>query len=159
MRRSRTVTFLLYLAIGAAGVGGLATSASFAATIPAGTTLVVRTLHSVSTADAPGKAVAMQLDKDVVVNGKVALPAGTKISGRVETSKRTRTPTRSQDLTVNITDAQVHGRTIAIKTTGAVSLENAFARTTPRGVQVSTFNYQVPLGTKVQFRLAQPLQL
>src|SRR6516225_4092697 len=119
MRWSRTVTFLFYLVIGAAGVGGLTTSASFGATIPAGTTLVVRTLHSVSTADAPGKAVAMQLDKDVVVNGKVALPAGTKISGRVETSKRTRTPTRSQDLTVNITGAQVHGRTVAIKTTGA----------------------------------------
>jgi hypothetical protein len=156
---NRRVPLLFYLLVAALSVGVLTTSPSFAATIPAGTTLVVRTLHSVSTADAPGKAVAMQLDKDVVVNGKVALPTGTKISGRVETSKRTRTPTRSQDLTVNITDAQVHGRTVAIKTTGAVSLENAFVRTTPRGVQVSTFNYQVPLGTKVQFRLAQPLQL
>jgi hypothetical protein len=101
----------------------------------------------------------MQLDKNVVVNGKVALPAGTKISGRIETSKRTRTPTRSQDLTVNLTDAQVHGRTVAIKTTGAVSLENPFARTSQRGVQVSTFNYQVPSGTRVQFRLGSPLQL
>ena len=72
--------------------------ASFAVTIPAGTTLVVRTLHNISSVDAPGKAVSMQLVKDVVVNGKVALPLGTKISGRIETSKRTRTPTRSQRL-------------------------------------------------------------
>jgi hypothetical protein len=148
-----------FIRLAAASIGCLAMQASFAVTIPAGTTLVVRTLHSVSTADAPGRAVRMQLDRNVVVNGKVALPAGTKISGRIETSKRTRTPTRSQDLTVTITDAQVHGRTVAIKTTGAANLENPFARTTQRGVQVSTFNYQVPSGTTMQFRLASPLEL
>jgi len=148
-----------FIRLVAAGIACLAVQCSFAVTIPAGTTLVVRTLHNISAVDAPGKAVAMQLDKDVVVNGKVALPAGTKISGRVETSKRSRTLTRSQSLTVNITDAQVHGRTVAIKTTGAVSLENPFARTTRRGVQVSTYSYQVPAGAKVQFRLAKPLEL
>jgi hypothetical protein len=131
----------------------------FGVIVPAGTTLVVRTLHNISAVDAPGKAVAMQLDKGVVVNGKVALPAGTKISGRVETSKRTHIPTRSQKLTVNITDAQVHGRTVAIKTTGAANLENPLARTTQRGVQVSTFGYVVPAGGNVQFRLAKPLEL
>ena len=146
-----------FIRLAAASIACLAMQASFAVTIPAGTTLVVRTLHSISSVDAPGKAVSMQLVKDVVVNGKVALPLGTKISGRIETSKRTRTPTRSQDLTVNISDAHVHGRTVAIKTTGAVSLGNPYARTTQRGVQVSTYSYQVPAGTRVQFRLAQPL--
>jgi len=146
-----------FIRLVAAGIACLAVQCSFAVTIPAGTTLVVRTLHNISAVDAPGKAVAMQLDKDVVVNGKVALPEGTKISGRVETSKRSRTLSRSQSLTVNITDAQVHGRTVAIKTTGAVSLKNPMARTTQRGVQVSTYSYQVPAGTRVQFRLAQPL--
>jgi hypothetical protein len=146
-----------FIRLAAAGIACLAVQASCAVKIPAGTTLVVRTVHTISTVDAPGKAVAMQLDRDVVVNGKVALPAGTKISGRIEISKRSRTLTRSQSLTVNITDAQVHGRTVAIKTTGAVNLENPFARTTQRGVQVSTYSYQVPVGTKVQFRLAQPL--
>jgi hypothetical protein len=148
-----------FIRLAAASIACLAFQASFAATIPAGTTLVVRTLHNISAVDAPGKAVAMQLDKNVVVNGKVALPAGTKISGRVETSKRTHIPTRSQKLTVNITDTQVHGRTVAIKTTGAANLENPLARTTQRGVQVSTFSYIVPGGTKIQFRLAQPLEL
>ena len=148
-----------FIRLVAAGIACLAVQASFAVTIPAGTTLVVRTLHNISAVDAPGKAVAMQLDKNVVVNGKVALPAGTRISGRVETSKRTSIPSRSQRLTVNITDAQVHGRTVAIKTTGAVSPGNPFARTTRRGVQVSTYSYQVPAGAKVQFRLAKPLEL
>ena len=149
----------IFIRVAAASVACLAVQASFAVTIPAGTTLVVRTLHSISSVDAPGRAVRMQLDSDVVVNGRVALRAGTKISGRIETSKRTRTPTRRQTLTVNITDAQVHGRTIAINTTGAAELQNPFARTTQRGVQVSTDNYKVPPGTRVQFRLAQPLQI
>ncbi len=148
-----------FIRLVAAGIACLAVHASFAVTIPTGTTLVVRTLHNISSVDAPGKAVAMRLDKDVVVNGKVALPAGTKISGRVETSKRSRALTREQSLTVNITDAQVHGRTVAIKTTGAVNLENPLARTTQRGAQISTYSYQVPVGTKVQFRLAQPLEI
>ena len=148
-----------FIRLVAAGIACVAVQTSFAVTIPSGTTLVVRTLHNISSVDAPGKAVAMRLDKDVVVSGKVALPGGTKISGRVETSKRSRTLTREQSLTVNITDAQVHGRTVAIKTTGAVDLENPYARTTHRGVQVSTYSYQVPVGTKVQFRLARPLEI
>jgi hypothetical protein len=148
-----------FIRLAVASIACLATQASFAVTIPAGTTLVVRTLHNISAVDAPGKEVAMELDKDVVVNGKVALPAGTKISGRIQTSKRTGSAMRSPKLTVNITDAQVHGRSVAIKTTGAAELENPFARTTRHGVQVSTHHYQVPLRTKVQFRLAQPLDV
>jgi hypothetical protein len=145
-----------FIRLAAVSIACLVTQASFAVTIPAGTTLVVRTLHNISSIDAPGRTISMQLDRDVVVNGKVALPAGTKISGRVETSKRTRSS--SQELTVNITNAQVHGRTVAIKTTGAVNPGNPFARTTRRGVQVSTYSYQVPSGTKLQFRLAQPVE-
>ena len=52
-----------------------------------------------------------------------------------------------------------NGRTVAIKTTGAANLENPLARTTHRGAQISTYSYQVPVGTKIQFRLAQPLQI
>jgi hypothetical protein len=148
-----------FIRLAAAIIACLIAQASFAVTIPAGTTLVVRTLHNVFTGDAPGKAVATKLDKDILVNGKVALPAGTPISGRVITSKRTGSLTSSPDLTVDITTAQIHGRTVAIKTTGAATLGNPLARTTRRGVSVSGYNYPVPLGTRIQFRLAQPLQI
>ena len=139
------------------GIAYLTMQAALAVTIPAGTTLVVRTLQGISSGDMTGTSVRMQLDKDVVVKGTVALPAGTKISGRVESSKRGLT--RDQKLTVNITDAQSQGRMVTIKTTGAVELQNPYARTTQRGVQVSKYSYQVPAGTKIQFRLAQPLQI
>ena len=146
-----------FIRLAAAGSACLAFQACFAVTIPAGTTLVVRTLQGISSGDMAGTRVRMQLDNDIVVKGTVALSAGTGISGRVESSKRGLT--RDQKLTVNVTDAQVHKRIVAIKTTGPVELQNPYARTTQRGVSVSRYSYQVPAGTKIQFRLAQPLQI
>ena len=146
-----------FIRLVATGIACLTMQAALAVTIPPGTTLVVRTLQGISSGDMAGTSVRMQLDNDIVVKGTVALSAGTKISGRVESSKRGLT--RDQKFTVNITEAQVHGRTVPIKTTGAVELQNPFARTTQRGVQVSKYSYQVPAGTKIQFRLAQPLQI
>ena len=146
-----------FIRLAAAGVACLAFQACFAITIPAGTTLVVRTLQGISSGDMAGTRIRMQLDNDIVVKGTVALSAGTGISGRVESSKRGLT--RDQKLTVNITDAQVQKRIVAIKTTGAVELQNPYARTTHRGVSVARYSYQVPAGTKIQFRLAQPLEI
>ena len=146
-----------FIRLTAAGIAYLTMQAALAVTIPAGTTLVVRTLQGISSGDMAGTGIRMQLANDIVVKGTVALSAGTKISGRVESSKRGLT--RDQKLTVNITDAQVHGGNVTIKTTGPVELQNPYARTTQRGVTVSKYSYQVPAGTKVQFRLAQPLQI
>jgi hypothetical protein len=142
--------------IGMASLAFLTVDASFGVTIPAGTYLIVRTLHSISSIDAPGTPFPARLDKDVVVNGKVVLPVGTKVSGQVATSKRTHTS--SQRLSVNITDVQVGGRSLPIKTAGAIGLEQSTHKTR-RGVSVSTYSYQVPSGRRIEFRLAQPLNL
>ena len=142
--------------IGIASLALLTVGKSFGVTIPAGTLLTVRTLHGISSIDAPGTPFPARLDKDVVVNGKVVLPVGTKVSGKVATSKRTHTS--SQRLSVDITSVQVGGRSLPIKTAGAVGLENN-AYQTRRGVSVSTASYQVPSGRKIEFRLAQPLNL
>ena len=142
--------------IGIASLAFLAVDTAFGVTIPAGTPLVVRTLHGISSIDAPGTRFPAELEKEVVVNGKVGLPVGTKVSGRIATSKRTHTSL--QRLSVNITDLQVGGRSLPIKTAGAVGLENN-AYQTRRGVSVSKSSYQVPSGRKIEFRLAQPLNL
>ena len=142
--------------IGIASIAFLTAEASFGVTIPAGTLLVVRTLHGISSIDAPGTRFPAELEKEVVVNGKVGLPVGTKGSGRIATSKRTHTS--SQRLSVNITDVQVGGRSLPIKTAGAVGLEQSTHKTR-RGVSVSTYSYQVPSGRRIEFRLAQPLNL
>jgi len=142
--------------IGIASLAFLAVDTAFGVTIPAGTPLVVRTLHGISSIDAPGTRFPAELEKEVVVNGKVGLPVGTKVSGRIATSKRTHTS--SQRLSVDITDVQVGGRSLPIKTAGAIGLEQS-AHKTRRGVSVSTYSYQVPSGRRIEFRLAKPLNL
>ena len=142
--------------IGIASLAFLAVDTAFGVTIPAGTPLVVRTLHGISSIDAPGTRFPAELEKEVVVNGKVGLPVGTKVSGQVATSKRTHTS--SQRLSVDITDVQVGGRSLPIKTAGAIGLEQSTLKTR-RGVSVSTYSYQVPSGRRIEFRLAQPLNL
>ena len=142
--------------IGIASLAFLAVDTAFGVTIPAGTPLVVRTLHNIASIDAPGTRFPAELTKDVVVNGKVVLPVGTKVSGQIATSKRTHTS--SQRLSVNITDVQVGGRSLPIKTNGAIGLEQSTHKTR-RGVSVSSYSYQVPSGRRIEFRLAQPLNL
>jgi hypothetical protein len=126
-----------------------------AATAPAGTVLIVRTLNAVASTDTVGTRFAAQLSNNVAVNGKVILPAGTRVSGKIETSRRT--VSSSQRLTVNLTDVQIGGRAVPIKTTGARELNNDYK--TKRGVSVSRAAYTVPAGKQIEFQLAQPLNL
>ena len=128
---------------------------SFAATIPAGTTLVVRTLNTIHSNDRVGRTFTAQLDQGVVVNGKVVLQAGTKFHGKIEASQAN--PRNSQPLTLNLTDVSVNGRTIPIKTVSGFKLENIakVGRAKARGISVGPF--LAPHGTKMEFRLAQPI--
>lgn len=141
-------------------LGGLAMLAwlvpqdSSAATVPAGTILVVRTLDAVVSTDTPGTRFTAQLANNVAVSGKVILPAGTKFSGKIVTSRRM--VSSSQRLTVSLTDVQVGGRAVPIKTT-AIPLSNDYQ--TKRGVSVSRAAYTVPAGKQIQFQLAQPFNL
>jgi hypothetical protein len=128
---------------------------SSAATVPAGTVLIVKTLNAISSTDAPGTRFTAQLANSVAVNGKVILPAGTKLPGKVETSRRMVSST--QRLTVNLTEVVVGGRTVSIKTTGARELSNDFQ--TKRGISVSRAAYTVPAGKRIEFHLAQPVNL
>jgi hypothetical protein len=132
------------------------TGQSNAATIPAGATLVVQTLQPISSVDAPGKPFRAQLAIPITANGKVVLPVGTELSGKVVTSRRL--ASSSQRLTVNLTEIQFGGRAVPIKTTGAILLENNSFKTRS-GVPVSRAGYQVASGRKMEFRLAEPVNL
>jgi hypothetical protein len=146
----------LNIALAIASIALLTMGNSLGATVPAGTTLVVRTVRGFSSIDAPGTPVPMELATGVAVGGKTVLPAGTKFDGQVVTSRRTHTST--QRLTVNITSVQTGGRSVPIKTTGAVGVEDPRFKTR-HGTQISGYSYQVPSRTKVAFHLAQPLNL
>ena len=130
---------------------------SFAATIPAGTTLVVQTLNTIHSNDRVGRTFTAQLNQDIVVNGKVVLQAGTKFHGKIEASQAN--PRNSQPLTLNLTDVSVDGRTIPIKTVSGFQVENIakVGRAKARGISVGAF--VAPHGTKLEFRIAQPVTL
>jgi len=145
----------IMILVGLAMLAWLVPQDSSAATVPAGTILGVRTLDAVVSTDTPGTRFSAQLANNITVNGKAVLPAGTKFSGKIETSRRM--VSSSQRLTVNLTDVQVGGRAVPIKTTGARELSNDFK--TKRGIGVSRGAYTVPAGKRLEFQLAQPLNL
>jgi hypothetical protein len=150
-----TMTKKTFVLIAIASCVWIATS--FAATIPAGTALIVRTLNTIHSNDRVGRTFTAQLDQDVVVNGKVVLQAGTKFHGKIEASQAN--PRNSQPLTLNLTDVSVNGRTIPIKTVSGFQLENIAkgGRAKARGISVGPF--VAPHGTKMEFRLARPVNL
>ena len=126
-----------------------------AVTIPAGTTLIVRTQNSISSQDRVGTKFTAQLDQDIAVKGTVLLRAGTKAFGRVESS-RAGSGTQSRPLTANLTAISSHGREVPVVTTQAFEPESA-VRKNRRGVAISTSRFVFPHGSRMQFRLAKPL--
>jgi hypothetical protein len=135
----------------------LITTQLFAGTLPPGTKLVVRTRDSISSHDRVGRTFTAQLDQDVVVKNNVVLKAGTKVLGKIEVSQAN--PRTSNPLTLNLTGIASNGRTVPIKTVSGVQPENKakLGRQTRRGVSVGSFT--VAVGTKMEFQLAQPVNL
>src|SRR3954469_24081109 len=130
------------------------TNSVSAATVPAGTSLVVKTLDVLASNESPGRQFHAVLARDVVAHNRLMLPAGTKVIGKIETSQRMEAS--RERLTVNLTDVRVGGRTLPIKTTGAAKVENY---TGSRGISFSHGYYHVPKGRTLEFHLAQSLQL
>jgi len=146
--KMKTLWFLIAIALLIAAV-----QKSWGMTVPAGTILIIRTLSSVSAEDIPGIAVPAELARPVAINGKVAIPVGTHVSGKVITSHRV---TRSSDrLTVDLVSVRLAGRDVPITTTGRQPLSNDIK--TRRGIGISRTNYTVPKGKLMQFQLARPL--
>ena len=83
-----------------------------ASTLPGGTVLWVRTLEPVSSSDKAGKKFAAQLDTNLIVKGKVTAPAGSKVYGRVESSRSA----GQSKLELSLTQIIVNGRPVAIAT-------------------------------------------
>ena len=90
-----------FIAIVAVACACSAVSSLNAATIPAGTTLGVQTVSSISSKDAVGRTFEAKLDQDVAVKGNVLLKAGTKAFGRIKSSRAN--PRNSEPLSLELT--------------------------------------------------------
>lgn len=129
-----------------------AISVSVAATIPAGTPLLARTVEPVSSHARVGTPFKAELEQDVVIKGKVLLPAGTQVTGVVEASLGTRPS--SDALRVNLKAVSINGRSVPVHTTGGYRL---YRHKTTRGVSVSGREWNFPYRTRLAFQLAQPI--
>jgi hypothetical protein len=134
----------------------VAASSLNAATLPAGTTIAVRTASSISSQDPVGRTFAAQLDQDLAVKGKVVLKAGTKAFGRIEASRAN--PRKSEPLTLDLTSISVNGRNVAVRTNGfQPGSSPRTARQARHGFTAGTL--VVSPGTEMQFQLRQAVTL
>ena len=138
-----------------------AASSLSAATIPAGTTLNVKTTSQISERDPKGRTFTGQLDQDIVVNGTTVLKAGMGVTGKITASRASSRPGRgSAPLSVALTSIKANGNTVAVKTAsvqpqGATTAQTAKMRS--RGVTAG--NILVTPGTTMQFVLSQAVTL
>jgi hypothetical protein len=125
----------------------------YAATIPAGTSLFVETNETIASIDPVGKKFAAQLYRDVVVNDKPMLRVGTGVVGRVKKSRGL----GSKPLILDVTQLAIGQGLVPITTEGLRADNTRF--TTRRGVSVGGGFFQLRVGTRMQFRLAKPVDL
>jgi hypothetical protein len=169
--------------------GGLlvALSCVSAATIPAGTTLVVRTTDAISSSDQVGKKFAGKLDTSLVVKGNVVVTAGSKVYGRVDNSQSAGRAFGRSQLSISLTNISVHGRLVAIVTKKSLHSATPSGPKTARGAGAGALigaafdgrsgaakgaaigatasllrpgqTVVVPQGTLLDFQLASPVSL
>jgi hypothetical protein len=129
---------------------------SFAATIPAGTTLMVETVRVVTSNDPVGRSFEAKIAQDVSIKGNVVLKAGTKAFGKIASSRAN--PRKSEPLSVELASIEVNGRKVPLKTSSfQPGSPPRTARQARHGHTAGTLT--VTPGTKMQFRLAQPVNL
>lgn len=97
-----------------------AKSAASSITIPAGTTLLVRTVDPVSSKDPAGKRFTTTLESDLVVNGVVVAKAGTKAYGRIQSVQQAGRYTGQSVLDLRLTEVAVGPNLVPIITSGYV---------------------------------------
>src|SRR5499427_2364005 len=126
-----------------------------AATIPAGTSLTIKTTSQISERDPKGRTFTGTVDQDVVVGGATVLKAGTPVTGKITASRSSSRPGRgSAPLGVALTSIKANGRSVAIQTAsvqpqGATTAQTARMRS--RGVTAGSI--LVNPGTTMQFVL------
>ena len=129
---------------------------SFAATIPAGTTLTVTTVSLITSKDVVGRSFEAKIARDVSIKRNVLLKAGTKAFGKIKSSRYN--PRKNEPLTVELTSVSVNGRNVAVKTNSVEpSSPVRTARQAHYGHTAGTLT--VTPGTKMQFQLLQPVTL
>jgi hypothetical protein len=148
MNRTKIIAGISVICMCAAG-----TSVN-AATIPAGTILTVSTVSLVTSQSVVGRSFEAKLAQDVSVKGGVALKAGTKVFGKIASSRAN--PRKSGPLSLELASIEVNGRRIPVRTN---SMEPHGPPQTARQAHYghTAGTTVVNPGTRLQFQLLQPV--
>ncbi len=127
-----------------------------AATIPAGTTIAVSTVSLITSQDAVGSSFEAKIAQNVSVKGSVLLKAGTKVFGKVHSSRRN--PRKSEPLSVELASVSVNGHKVPVKT------NNVEPHGPPQTARQAHYGHTagttvVNPKTLLQFQLLQPVTL
>jgi len=127
-----------------------------AASIPAGTTLMVSTVSLVTSQSVVGRSFEAKLAQDVSVKGGVGLKAGTKVFGKIASSRAN--PRKSGPLSLELSLIEVNGRRIPVST------NRMEPHGPPQTARQAHYGHTagttvVNPGTRLQFQLLQPVTL
>jgi len=136
---------------------GIPMQAASAATIPAGTIILVRTEKNIYSGDSAGRRFETRLARPLAAQGSVAVPSGTTAWGKVK-SPRVSVGSTTRPLTLRLTELVIHGKTVPIKTDD-FEASNTSPWYTARGVHVTAGRFLMPPGTILQFRLTEAVSL
>jgi hypothetical protein len=89
-----------------------------AATLPAGTTLLVRMMDSVSSRNPPGANFTTKLEYDLAASGTAVVKGGTIIYGRVQSSTQAGRAVGRSTLDLRLTQMVIGGQPVPIMTSG-----------------------------------------
>jgi hypothetical protein len=133
-----------------------AAASANAVTIPAGTSLMVSTVSLVTSQSVVGRSFEAKLAQNVSVKGNVVLKAGTKVFGKIASSRAN--PRKSEPLSLELASIEVNGRRIDVKTN---SMEPHGPPQTARQAQYghTAGTTVVNPGTRLQFQLLQSVTL
>jgi hypothetical protein len=95
-----------------------AAKASGSVTLPSGTTLLVRMMDSVSSKNPAGANFTTKLEYNLVIDGAVAVPAGTVIYGKVQSSTQARRAVGKSTLDIRLAQLALGGNPIPITSSG-----------------------------------------
>lgn len=153
-------------------------------TLPYGEMLLVRMMDSVSSRSPAGANFTTKLEYDLVVNGVVAIKAGTTIYGKVQSSTQARRAFGRSTLDLRLATMVVGGSPIPIATSGFEQAGEASIKKAARGAAAGAAigaiagdagqgaaigamvsllkkgqTITVPPGTLLEFTLAQPVTI
>ncbi len=87
-------------------------------TIPAGTTLLVRTLDGISSKNKAGTTFSTKLETDVSAGNTIAIKGGTLIYGKVQSSTQAGRAIGQSTLDLRLTQIVVNGQSVPLMTSG-----------------------------------------